>query len=84
MSHEFRTPLTLILSPLEDLLGSGDRVPREMIDMLTLVHRNAVRLLYMVNNLLEFTTSEAKYVASILYNFQSQAQLCTQGADRVV
>ncbi|MFP2933248.1 ATP-binding protein, partial [Pyxidicoccus sp. 3LG] len=58
ISHEFRTPLTLMLGPVEDLLtsrrlGEGER--RE----LELVHRNAVRLLRLVNALLDFARLEA-------------------------
>jgi signal transduction histidine kinase len=56
ISHEFRTPLTLLLGPLEDAvtgqatLTSGD---------LLRAHRNALRLLKLVNTLLEFTRIEA-------------------------
>ena len=57
VSHEFRTPLTLMLGPTEDALAarpaalSGD-------DLLT-VHRNALRLLKLVNALLDFSRIEA-------------------------
>jgi signal transduction histidine kinase len=62
ISHEFRTPLTLMLGPLEELSSSrsdtdgfvaGDR------EQLSLVHRNARRLLRLVNALLEFSRIEA-------------------------
>jgi PAS domain S-box-containing protein len=57
VSHEFRTPLTLILRPLEDALAQapddGNR------DRLTLVHRNALRLQKLVNTLLDFSRIEA-------------------------
>jgi signal transduction histidine kinase len=58
VSHEFRTPLTLMLGPVEDLLASrrlGDAERRE----LELVHRNALRLLRLVNTLLDFSRLEA-------------------------
>jgi signal transduction histidine kinase len=58
VSHEFRTPLTLLLGPVEDLLASrrlGDAERRE----LELVHRNALRLLRLVNTLLDFSRLEA-------------------------
>ena len=59
VSHEFRTPLTLILGPLEDMLGpDGEVLPRNK-DALTAVHRNAQRLLKLVNNLLDFSRIEA-------------------------
>jgi signal transduction histidine kinase len=58
VSHEFRTPLTLMLGPLEDLLQqaglSGDA--RAEIQV---VHRNALRLLRLVNTLLDFSRAEA-------------------------
>ena len=59
-SHEFRTPLTLILSPLEELLSHREQpsisVPREEIE---LIHRNGLRLLRLVNTLLDFSRIEA-------------------------
>jgi PAS domain S-box-containing protein len=60
VSHEFRTPLTLILGPLEDALADaveplGPR-QRERIDV---TNRNALRLLKLVNSLLDFSRIEA-------------------------
>jgi signal transduction histidine kinase len=57
ISHEFRTPLTLILGPLEDALLEPTRALRG--ESLAAVHRNALRLLRLVNTLLEFTRAEA-------------------------
>jgi signal transduction histidine kinase len=57
VSHEFRTPLTLILGPLEDALLEPSRALSG--DALAAVHRNALRLLRLVNTLLEFTRAEA-------------------------
>jgi signal transduction histidine kinase len=54
VSHEFRTPLTLIVGPLEDAI---DRHP-EARDLLTLAHRNSLRLLKLVNTLLDFSRIE--------------------------
>ncbi len=60
ISHEFRTPLTLILGPLEDLLNSPpDSLPADSRKSLVTTHRNALRLLRMVNNLLDFSRIEA-------------------------
>jgi PAS domain S-box-containing protein len=60
-SHEFRTPLTLMLSPLEDLLGrdgnTGEVTARR--DEIELIHRNGLRLLRLVNTLLDFSRIEA-------------------------
>src|SRR5580693_9546766 len=60
VSHEFRTPLTLMLGPLEEVLSkpetsslSDDR------SLVHLAHRNGVRLLKLVNTLLDFSRIEA-------------------------
>ncbi len=57
VSHEFRTPLTLILGPIEDAL-SRTRKALEGAE-LDLVRRNALRLYKMVNTLLDFSRMEA-------------------------
>ncbi len=56
ISHEFRTPLTLIVGPLEDLINSGlsDDVQRR----LNLIHKNSLRLLQMINQLMDFRKIE--------------------------
>ncbi len=60
ISHEFRTPLTLLLGPAEDALADrADPLPvahRERIDV---VRRNGLRLLKLVNTLLDFSRLEA-------------------------
>ncbi len=56
VSHEFRTPLTLMLGPLAELLP-GARA--EEAPLLETAHRNALRLLKLVNTLLEFARLEA-------------------------
>ncbi|MEU1683703.1 SpoIIE family protein phosphatase [Micromonospora sp. NPDC005707] len=58
VSHEFRTPLTLVLGPLEDLLADRD-VPDAYLDRLTVMHRNALRLLKLVNTVLDFSRLES-------------------------
>ena len=55
VSHELRTPLTLILGPLEDEMRESS-APRERLE---LVHRNSLRLLKLVNTLLDFSRIEA-------------------------
>jgi len=57
VSHEFRTPLTLMLGPTEDALASRARALRG--PELELVHRNELRLLKLVNTLLDFSRLEA-------------------------
>jgi signal transduction histidine kinase/ligand-binding sensor domain-containing protein/DNA-binding response OmpR family regulator len=58
VSHEFRTPLSLILAPMEKLLkqpGSGDQHKQ-----FQLIYRNARRLLNLVNQLLDFRKMEVQ------------------------
>jgi PAS domain S-box-containing protein len=62
ISHEFRTPLSLMLGPLEDLLGNDkteSKISTADREELARVHRNAARLLKLVNTLLEFSRIEA-------------------------
>ena len=63
VSHEFRTPLTLLLGPLEDALAAASGGPDR--ERLELVHRNALRLLKLVNALLDFSRIEAGRVEAV-------------------
>ena len=56
VSHELRTPLTLILSPLESLMK--DVQDEQTAGKLKMIHRNALRLLNLVNQLLDFRKNE--------------------------
>ncbi len=58
VSHEFRTPLTLMLGPLGDVLADA-RLPDALHEPLAMVERNALRLSKLVNALLEFSRIEA-------------------------
>jgi PAS domain S-box-containing protein len=62
ISHELRTPLTLILGPLEDLLSRGEKSFSVRRGEIELAHRNALRLLKLVNTLLDFSRMEADRV----------------------
>jgi len=59
VSHEFRTPLTLMLGPLEDTLANPDRLSVEDRQRLQVAHRNSLRLLKQVNTLLDFSRIES-------------------------
>lgn len=64
ISHEFRTPLTLMLGPLDELKQTDiaqSAVYKEPIEQ---AHRNAGRLLKLVNNLLDFSRIEAGRVTA--------------------
>ncbi|WP_195370443.1 MULTISPECIES: hybrid sensor histidine kinase/response regulator transcription factor [Parabacteroides] len=59
ITHELRTPLTLILGPLEDLLkrntlSSGDS------QKISVIHQSAIRLLNLINQILEFRKTETQ------------------------
>src|SRR5476649_1206815 len=56
VSHEFRTPLSLILSPIDDLIKTTDRP--EQHHHLVMIKRNGKRLLNLVNQLLDFRKME--------------------------
>jgi signal transduction histidine kinase len=60
ISHEFRTPLTLMLGPLEELLAQREAsLTAGQEAHVSATHRNALRLLRLVNTLLDFSRIEA-------------------------
>ncbi|HKS55739.1 MAG TPA: ATP-binding protein [Steroidobacteraceae bacterium] len=59
VSHEFRTPLTLLLGPIQDLLDAEQLSDADARGKLDLAQRNGVRLLRLVNALLDFSRIEA-------------------------
>lgn len=58
VSHEFRTPLTLMLGPADEL-RKLNTLPASFTEYADAIHRNAHRLLKLVNSLLEFSRIEA-------------------------
>src|SRR5262245_52445049 len=64
ISHEFRTPLTLMLGPLEDTLAE-DGLPPSAHDRLEVARRNSLRLLKLVNTLLDFSRIEAGRIQAV-------------------
>lgn len=60
ISHEFKTPLTLILGPIEELLAKGSDAKFNAKENLLLVKKNALRLLRLVNQLMDFRKIEDK------------------------
>lgn len=85
VSHELRTPITLIISPIESLLRES--TDRRLKDRLQIAHGNAVRLLNLVNQLLDFRKNEesalkysgttgdvVEFIRSVLDSFIVQAE----------
>lgn len=86
ISHEFRTPLTLILAPLEEMLADIKHNQRQSRN-LNLIHKNAIRLLRLINQLMDFRKIEVEkmqlrasendiiaFVNDIMQSYQSIAQ----------
>ncbi|MFG2060050.1 SpoIIE family protein phosphatase [Micromonospora sp. NPDC048871] len=63
VSHEFRTPLTLVLGPLEEMLADP-ALPSAYTQRLTMMHRNGLRLLKLVNTVLDFSRLESGRLAA--------------------
>jgi signal transduction histidine kinase/DNA-binding response OmpR family regulator len=60
ISHEFRTPLTLIMGPVEELLAKCEDLKPYLKEDLKLIHKNALRLLLLVNQLMDFRKIEER------------------------
>ncbi|WP_299535878.1 SpoIIE family protein phosphatase [uncultured Streptomyces sp.] len=65
ISHEFRTPLTLIMGPVEELRGRLTDEDPQIRQELETVHRNGLRLGKLVNALLDFSRIEAGRMAAV-------------------
>lgn len=59
ISHEFRTPLTLMLGPLQEVIDNSKNLSKEDKENLQTTHRNTLRLQKLVNTLLDFSRIEA-------------------------
>lgn len=67
VSHEFRTPLALMLGPLEELMREPLLQEAHYLQNIDSIHRNAGRLLKLVNNLLDFSRMESDRVKGRFY-----------------
>lgn len=85
ISHEFRTPLTLLMGPLEDLMNGGS--VEDFKAILPEMHRNSRRLLRLINQLLDISRLDAEkynvhpsrddiipFTQQIVHSFSSLAQ----------
>lgn len=59
ITHELKTPLTLILGPLEDL-QCDSRIQEEHMKKISLIHKSTIRLLNLVTQILEFRKTETQ------------------------
>nr|WP_263971648.1 ATP-binding protein [Leptolyngbya ohadii] len=66
VSHEFRTPLTLMLGPAEDALSDRDEplLPNQQ-QRIEVIQRNGLRLLKLVNTLLDFSRIESDRISAV-------------------
>lgn len=58
IAHEIRTPVSLIIGPLEKIMRSSISLPVTVRDDLNIIDRNSQRLLFLVNQLLDFRKVE--------------------------
>lgn len=88
ITHEFRTPLTLILGPIERLMNTSTKLSRTSLDQhYGVIYRNTQRLLVLINQLLDMAKLEAgqlavadsqgnlpAFIAQLVDSFQPRAQ----------
>lgn len=65
ISHEFRTPLTLMLGPIEELATENGAYSQAFHERITILQNNALRLLKLVNTLLDFSRIEANRIQAV-------------------
>ena len=58
IAHEIRTPVSLIIGPLEETIKSVENFPAKVVNNLNMIDRNAQRLLSLVNQILDFQKIE--------------------------
>ena len=63
ITHEIRTPVSLILAPVEEIMRHKN-IPEEIRDDLEVVKRNSERLLDLINQILDFTKAEQEAFSS--------------------
>lgn len=67
IAHEIRTPVSLIIGPLEQI-SNKKNIPEEVVDDLQIIDRNSQRLLTLVNQLLDFRKIEKETISLSLSN----------------
>ena len=74
VSHDFRTPLTLVADPVEQLLEDKALTPRQQ-SLLKVVHKNVYILLRLVNQILDFRKYENDKLELVRANMNLRVQL---------
>lgn len=74
VSHDFRTPLTLVADPVEQLLEDKTLTPRQQ-SLLKVVHKNVHILLRLVNQILDFRKYENDKLELVRANMNLRVQL---------
>lgn len=69
IAHEIRTPVSLIIGPLEKIMEASSTLPATIQDALKIIDRNSQRLLSLVNQLLDFRKAEQ---GAFVINFSEQ------------
>ncbi|MCD8293526.1 MAG: ATP-binding protein [Prevotellaceae bacterium] len=62
IAHEIRTPVSLIIGPLEKIMTSGTQLPAAVREDLRIINSNSRRLLFLINQLLDFRKVEQEKV----------------------
>ncbi|WP_348800029.1 substrate-binding domain-containing protein [Flavobacterium adhaerens] len=86
LSHEFKTPITLIMSYVESLIENEKIKGTSLIDEVKLIHKNSNRLLRLINQLLDFRKIEEQkftlrasntkiydFTSDVMTNFRGEA-----------
>ena len=81
IAHEIRTPVSLIIGPLEKIMKSAIPMPAVLRDDLNIIDRNSQRLLFLVNQLLDFRKVEQEGI-SIRYASYNIRQLLQAVSER--
>ena len=81
IAHEIRTPVSLIIGPLEKIMKSSIPMPAVLRDDLNIIDRNSQRLLFLVNQLLDFRKVEQEGI-TMKYASQNIRQLLQAVCER--
>lgn len=81
IAHEIRTPVSLIIGPLEKIMGEITTLPPAMQSDLKVINRNSCRLLHLVNQLLDFRKAEQGLFV-VRFTRQDTGELIRNAYDR--